>query len=61
MNKEDLVDFLKDNLKIHIEKDVCNQYNDYEYDECIKVSLYILDDDYKEIPIDSSFIKLPLK
>lgn len=61
MNREDLIDFLKNNLKIHIEKDIGNQYNGYEYDECIKVSLYILDDNYREIPIDSSCIKLPIK
>lgn len=58
MDKEELIDFLKDNLKIEICKDICKQYNDYEYDECLKVSLYIIDDNYGEIPIDSSYIKL---
>lgn len=61
MDKEDLIIFLKNNLKITLEKDICNQYNDYEYDECIKVSLYILDDEYREVEIDSDYIKLPLK
>lgn len=60
MNKEGLIDFLKDNLKITIEEDICNQYNDYEYDKCIKVSLYITDE-YRYILIDSDYIKLPLK
>ena len=60
MSKEELIDFLKDNLKIKIEKDICNQYNDYEYDECVKISLYITDN-YKEVLIDSDYIKLPLK
>lgn len=58
MDKEELIGFLKDNLKIEICKDICKQYNDYEYDECLKVSLYIIDDNYGEIPIDSSYIKL---
>lgn len=57
MNKKQLIDFLKNNLKITIEKSICNQYNDYEYDKCIKVSLYIVDD-YEEILIDSDYIKL---
>lgn len=61
MDKEDLLIFLKNNLKITLEKDICKQYNDYEYDECIKVSLYILDDEYREVEIDSDYIKLPLK
>ena len=60
MNKEGLIDFLKDNLKITIEEDIRNQYNDYEYDKCIKVSLYITDE-YRDILIDSDYIKLPLK
>ena len=60
MSKEELIDFLKDNLKIKIEKDICNQYNDYEYDECVKISLFITDN-YKEVLIDSDYIKLPLK
>ena len=60
MDKEDIIHFLKDNLRIKLEKDICNQYNDYEYDECIKVSLYVIDE-YKEVLIDSDYIKLPLK
>lgn len=58
MNKEELIYFLKDNLKTHIEKGICNQYNDYEYDECLKVSLCILDDNYREMEIDSSYVKI---
>lgn len=60
MSKEELINFLKDNLKIRIEKDICKQYNDYEYDECVKISLFITDN-YKEVLIDSDYIKLPLK
>lgn len=60
MDKEDLIRFLKDNLRIRLEKDICNQYNDYEYDECLKVSLYLIDDDpfYREVLIDSDYINL---
>lgn len=60
MDKEDLIKFLKDNLRIRLEKDICNQYNDYEYDECLKVSLYVIDDEpfYKEILVDSDYINL---
>lgn len=60
MDKEDLIKFLKDNLRIRLEKDICNQYNDYEYDECLKVSLYVIDDEpfYKEISVDSDYINL---
>lgn len=58
MDKEDLVRFLKDNLRVKIEKDICNQYNDYEYDECIKFSLYLIEDGYKEVVIDSDYIKI---
>ena len=60
MDKEELISFLKNNLKIKLEEDICNQYNDYEYDKCIKVSLCMIDNEdyYKEIPIDSDYINL---
>lgn len=58
MEKEELVKFLKDRLKITINKDICNQYNDYEYDECIKVSLYVVEDDYSETLITEDYLKL---
>lgn len=58
MEKEELVNFLKDRLKISINKDICNQYNDYEYDECIKVSLYVVEDDYSETLITEDYLKL---
>lgn len=60
MSKEELIDFLKDNLRIAIDKDICIQYNDYEYDECIRVSLYITGE-HRDILIDSDYIELPLK
>lgn len=57
MNKEDLIDFLKDNLRIRINKDLHTQYNDYEYSEKLEVSLVLMDG-YEEIEIDSDFIPM---
>lgn len=57
MDKDDLIEFLKDSLKVKVSREMHTQYNDYEYSEKIQVSLY-LQDGYEEIEIDSDFITL---
>lgn len=57
MDKYDLIEFLKENLKIRLSKEIHTQYNDYEYTEKLQVGLF-LQDGYKEIEIDSDFISM---
>ncbi|MGL5507270.1 MAG: hypothetical protein ACRDB0_05130 [Paraclostridium sp.] len=55
--KDELVDFLRDNLKIKISKETLSQYNDYEYSEKLEVKLY-LETDFCTIEIDSDYIPI---
>lgn len=57
MDKHDLIDFLKENLKIRVYRDIHTQMNDYEYTEKLQVSLVLMDG-YREIEIDSDYISI---
>lgn len=57
MDKDDLIEFLKENLRIRISREIHRQWNDYEYTEKLQVSLVLMDE-YREIEIDSDYISL---
>lgn len=57
MDKDDLIEFLKENLRIRISREMHRQWNDYEYTEKLQVSLVLMDE-YREIEIDSDYISL---
>lgn len=57
MDKDDLIEFLKENLRIKISREMHRQWNDYEYTEKLQVSLVLMDE-YREIEIDSDYISL---
>ena len=57
MDKDDLIEFLKENLRIKISREMQRQWNDYEYTEKLQVSLVLMDE-YREIEIDSDYISL---
>lgn len=57
MDKYDLINFLRDNLKIRVSKELHTQCNDYEFTEKLQVQL-LLQDGYDEIEIDSDYISI---
>lgn len=47
MNKEDLIQFLRDNLKIEVDSETRYQYDGYSYDT-VKIKLLISEEEISE-------------